>query len=140
MKVYEIGYSGYEDSGHYILAGDVDISEEEFRDSVREAFREFSLRHVAELCPSEAGFARPPFFGDYLKDIAKIVADKYGLAIMEDMATVTAYSWEYEFSQQAGEALLSRFPLIDSPFFNPEYNELCEGKTPQFWTLMRPKD
>jgi len=140
MKVYEIGYSGYEDSGHYILAGDVDISEEEFRDSVREAFREISLRHVAELCPSEVEYARPPYFGDYIKDIAKIVADKYGLAIMEDMAKVTAYSWEYEFSQQAGEALLSRFPRIDSPFFNPEYNELCEGKTPQFWTLMRPKD
>jgi hypothetical protein len=140
MKVYEIGYVGYEEAGHYTLTGDVDISEEEFRDSVREAFREFSLKHVAKSCPNEGKYALPPYFGYYLKDIVEIVAARYNLAIMEDMVTVTAYSWEYEFSQQAGEALLSRFPLIDSPFFNPEYNELCEGKTPQFWTLMRPKD
>jgi hypothetical protein len=140
MKVYEIGYGGYEDTDHYILAGDVDISEEEFRDSVREAFREISLRHVVELCPSEEEYASPAYFGYYIKDIAKIVADKYGLTIMEDMAKVAVYSWEYEFSQQAGEALLSRFPRIDSPFFNYEYNELCEGKTPQSWALMRPQD
>ena len=140
MKVYEIGYSGYEDAGHYILTGDVDISEEEFRDSVREAFREVSLKHVAELCSNEGKYASPAYFGYYLKDITEIVATKYGLTIMEDMAKVTAFSWEYEFSQQAGEALLSRFPQIDSPFFNPEYNELCEGKTPRSWVLMRPKD
>ena len=53
MKVYEIGYSGYESSSHYILAGDVDISEEEFRDSVREEFRAISIKHVAEISPDD---------------------------------------------------------------------------------------
>lgn len=140
MKVYEIGFSGYEDSGHYLLTGDVEISEEEFRDSVREVFRELSLKHVAEILQDDSPWVAPAYFGYHLKEIAQAVADKYGLSIMEDMVKVTAFAWEYEFSHQAGEALFSRFPEADTSYFNHEYNELCEGSTPEYWNLMRPKD
>ena len=140
MKVYEIGYSGYESSSHYILAGDVDISEEEFRDSVREEFRAISIKHVAEISPDDVKWAGPAYFGYHLKEIAQAVADKYGLSIMEDMGKVTAFAWEYEFSHQAGEALFSRFPEAEGSWLNHEYNELCFGATPEYWNLMRPKD
>lgn len=140
MKVYEIGFSGYEDSGHYLLTGDVEVSEEEFRDSVREAFRELSLKKVAEYSKRELKWASVPYFGDHLKEIAKLVAAKYDLTIMEDMPKVTAFAWEYEFSHQAGEAFLSRLPKAECAFLNHQYNELLEGLQPNAWNLMRPKD
>ena len=140
MKFYQIGYGGYEGSQHLTLVGEAEISRDDLQSEVRTVFREISMREIEAYTDEDREWLDVPFFGSRLREVASIIAEKYGLQLVENNLAVDVWGWEYEFSKQAADKLLERFPGVRLGFRSDDYVDMTNGKTPKPWTLMGAND